>query len=188
MSDGYKVELFYGYEDHEQGIFHAFEAVAPGASVDQFAMQQRLADALDCTAEDIDEGRFNYNSIYINLPDELVAQIKADAVKEYLEKEKVDKPFQNPLMSFIEEEVSFRMREINEVEISDEEREGLIVLLQENTDVLFDYDRIDAFLMENLEKMREEKQMSIEAVLDNAFERSVETGCSDVCKDDLLKG
>lgn len=81
----YQVKLYYGYEEHESGFFHAFCAVNPEEQVDEFAMQQKLAQQLDCDSEDIDEGRFDYKWMYVDLPTELIAKIKVEGVKEYLQ-------------------------------------------------------------------------------------------------------
>lgn len=84
MDQKYQVKLYYGYEEGECGIFHAFQAVAPGAAVDSDLIAENLAEQLDCTQEDMESGRFNHNSMYVDLPESLVKQIKDDAIKEYL--------------------------------------------------------------------------------------------------------
>lgn len=77
----YEVELYYGYEDGESGIFHAFEAVDPNADTDSEEMAANLAKLLDL---ELDDGSFNWDSMPIRLPDSLLERIKADAVQEYL--------------------------------------------------------------------------------------------------------
>ena len=57
----------------------------------------------------------------------------------------------DPLMDFIEQEVTYRFKNILHKDISDDVLNDIIDDLQENTDVLFDYDAIDDFLMERLE-------------------------------------
>lgn len=86
----YEIELYYGYEESTYGIYHAFEAVGKEDEVDSDKMGKELAEILDCVDEDDDgeetiSDRFNYNSMFIALPESTVAQIKADAIKEYLE-------------------------------------------------------------------------------------------------------
>ena len=76
----YQIELFYGYEEGECGIYHAFEAVDPAAANDE-DMQEKLANTLGI---ETDGPNFNWDIMYIRLPDTVVAKIKADAVKEYL--------------------------------------------------------------------------------------------------------
>lgn len=76
----YQVELFYGYEDNDQGIYHAFLAENPDEQcVDEIA--DKLAEMLDL---DADDENFNWDSMYINLPDLVVQKIKDDAVRQYL--------------------------------------------------------------------------------------------------------
>ena len=94
-SNTYEIELYYGYEESTYGIYHAFEAVGKDDEVDSDEMKKDLAMMLDCVDEDDDgketiSDRFNYNSMFIALPESTVAQIKADAIKEYLEQQKVD--------------------------------------------------------------------------------------------------
>jgi hypothetical protein len=86
----YEIELYYGYEESTYGIYHAFEAVGKDDEVDSDKMAKGLAMMLDCIdVNDDDEeeisDRFNCNSMFIALPESTVAQIKADAIKEYLE-------------------------------------------------------------------------------------------------------
>ena len=76
----YKIELFYGYEEGECGIYHAFEIADPEVNSDE-DMQEQLANALELKS---DSPSFTWDSMYLRLPDTLIARIKADAVKEYL--------------------------------------------------------------------------------------------------------
>ena len=78
----YQAELFYGYHGCECGIFHAFELTDPDVSTDRRELAKKLADLLDTKPENDD---FNYNSMYVALPEPLVERIKAEAVKEFLE-------------------------------------------------------------------------------------------------------
>lgn len=92
-SNKYEIELFYGYEESPYGIYHAFEAVGMDDDLDSCDMEKELAQALDCievedSGEEVVSDRFNYNSMFIALPQSVVDQIKADAIKEYLENQK----------------------------------------------------------------------------------------------------
>lgn len=78
----YQIELFYGYEDGECGIWHTFEAHDPDARSDEAKIKERLADSLDISSDSVD---FNYNSMYIDLPESVVKKIRDDAVREYVE-------------------------------------------------------------------------------------------------------
>lgn len=85
MSDPkkYQAELFYGYQECESGIYHSFELVDPDAHTDVFAASERLAELLDTKPGSPD---FNFDTMYVALPESLVERIKTDAVREYLEK------------------------------------------------------------------------------------------------------
>lgn len=76
----YQVELFYGYENSDTGIYHAFLAEDPSDQRGE-EMSDELAEMLDL---DTDDESFYWDSMYINLPDSLVKRIKDDAVREYL--------------------------------------------------------------------------------------------------------
>lgn len=82
MEKKYEIMLYYGYENNESGIYHAFEAVGPNEDIDDDEMGAQLAGALDL---DADDSRFAFNAMHIKLPESVVERIKADAVKEYLE-------------------------------------------------------------------------------------------------------
>ena len=60
---------------------------------------------------------------------------------------------EDPLHAFIEQEVPFRMRQYNDIDISDKQCAELIDALEENVDVMFDYDRLDSFLMSKYEEL-----------------------------------
>lgn len=78
----WQIELLYGYEDGECGIYHAFLAEDPDSSIDTDA-PAKLAEMLDTTS---DSQNFNWDSMYINLPDSVVEKIKAAGVREYIER------------------------------------------------------------------------------------------------------
>ena len=78
----YQIELFYGYEDGECGIWHSFEAHDPDAHIADDEVKERLAYSLDVSS---DSDYFNYDSMYIDLPESLVKKIKDDAIKEHME-------------------------------------------------------------------------------------------------------
>lgn len=82
MDNGYHVKLYYGFQNTESGIYHAFEATDPEDASDSEA-EDRMAELLDTT---LDDDRFDCNSMLIRLPDSVVKRIKDDGVKEYLSK------------------------------------------------------------------------------------------------------
>lgn len=75
----YHTVLYYGFQETESGIYHAFEATDPRAAGSDADVAERLAELLDTSADD---DRFNYNFMSIRLPDSLVEQIKADGIQE----------------------------------------------------------------------------------------------------------
>lgn len=79
----YQAEIFYGYQKCEDGIYHSFELTDPDARKDEDDMVEKLADLLDTEPGD---DRFNYDSMYVALPESLVDRIRADAIREYFEK------------------------------------------------------------------------------------------------------
>lgn len=81
MDKKYAIELYYGYEEGECGIYHSFRALEPGHAVNEDLIAKDLAEQLDCVPED---DRFNHNSMYIDLPVSLVEKIQQDAVRAYL--------------------------------------------------------------------------------------------------------
>lgn len=78
----YEIKLYYGYEEHESGIFHAFQTLDPEEQVSETEIAKGLAEHLDREADD---DCFHCSSMYVALPAALIAKIKADGVKEYLE-------------------------------------------------------------------------------------------------------
>ena len=160
VSDKYKVELFYGYEEHEQGIFHAFDAVMPQANVDDDAIVAKLAEQLDCTLED---DRFNWNSMYISLPEELVAKIKADAVKEYKDNAKI---------AWLKQEIAWARADLEDAQVCSPE--------------------VVPFYKRELDKWTKQLDefmagLSVDDVLEGAIARSAETGRADAGKEDFVK-
>lgn len=77
----YRIELYYGYQECESGIYHAFDAVDPHGQHDDEKMAAKLSDTLDTTP---DNANFHYNSMHILLPAGVVARIRADAVNDFL--------------------------------------------------------------------------------------------------------
>lgn len=77
----YQVQLYYGFQETEDGIYHAFEATDPEGAPDD-KVPERLAELLDTTTSD---DRFDYNLMPIRLPDSLVDRIRNEAVQEYME-------------------------------------------------------------------------------------------------------
>ena len=79
MADCYRALLYYGVEnDWDNGdVYHAFELVDPAADVDEEEIARMLAEWMDCTPDD---ERFACKSMYVRLPETLVARIQADAI------------------------------------------------------------------------------------------------------------
>ena len=77
----YQLELYYAYENGGCGIHHAFELADTDYANDDDAFAEALAKRLNT---DVNSDSFYCNSVYITLPDDLVAQIKGDGLKEYL--------------------------------------------------------------------------------------------------------
>lgn len=80
MTKEYQVKLFYGWEETENGTFHAFEAVDPNVEHDAEKISEELAEQLDRKVDDI---AFDYNSMYVSLPDTLIQRIQEDAIREH---------------------------------------------------------------------------------------------------------
>ena len=68
------INLHYGYQETESGIYHAFEATDEGRIFDSNAIADRLASDLDVDRKDPDSG-FNWNTMMISLPEETVSRI-----------------------------------------------------------------------------------------------------------------
>ncbi len=77
----YHINLFYGYQNHEEGIFHAFHAENPTEHGHEDEIAVKLAQLLDTQYGSED---FDYDSMYIEIPASVVEQIKADAVNEFV--------------------------------------------------------------------------------------------------------
>lgn len=77
----YHIELYYGYQECESGIYHSFCAVDPLGQADDDKMAVKLSDTLDTTPDD---ANFHYNSMRILLPAETIERIRADAVNDFL--------------------------------------------------------------------------------------------------------
>lgn len=88
----YQIELHYGYQECEEGIYHAFEASDIEDRVDCQEMVATLADLLDCTPED---DRFDWNSMYIALPEKTVERIKQEGRSEMMLAMLGDGPWRN---------------------------------------------------------------------------------------------
>ena len=163
VSEKYQVELFYGYEDHEEGIFHAFDTVAHDSKVDDDVIVAKLMEQLDCTEEDRASGRFNWNAMYINLPEEVVAQIKADAVKEYKD---------NAMIAWLKQEIAWARADLEDAQVCAPEA------------VPFYKRELDKWTKQLDEFMA---GLSVDDVLEDATERSAETGRADAVKEDFVK-
>lgn len=88
----YQIELHYGYQECEDGIYHAFEASDIEERVDSREVAERLAGSLDCTPED---DRFDWNSMYIALPEKTVERIKQEGRSEMMFAMFGDGPWRN---------------------------------------------------------------------------------------------
>lgn len=88
----YQIELHYGYQECEDGIYHAFEASDIEDHVDCQEVAATLAGLLDCTPED---DRFDWNSMYIALPEKTVERIKQEGRSEMMFAMFGDGPWRN---------------------------------------------------------------------------------------------
>ena len=75
----YAAHLYYGWEETDCGIFHSFELTPENVDVNSDEMKKNLMVSLEAQ-----EDRFDWSYISVRIPDALVAQIKADAIAEYL--------------------------------------------------------------------------------------------------------
>lgn len=75
-----QVLLYYAWEEGESGIFHAFNAADPASSVDE-KEKDALYEQLGITEDS--SSSYNWNCMYINLPESLIQRIKAEGVEEY---------------------------------------------------------------------------------------------------------
>lgn len=88
----YQIELHYGYQECEDGIYHAFETSDIEECTDSRDIAARLAGLLDCTPND---GSFNWNSMYIALPEKTVERIKQEGRSEMMFAMFGDGPWRN---------------------------------------------------------------------------------------------
>lgn len=99
----YQINLFYGYEEGECGIYHAFEAADPDAEINEDAMEKRLAEMLQVEPQD---DSFNWDSMYIALPDSVVERIKNDAIMQFRagkeEGKKMEQTIKEAICEFVE--------------------------------------------------------------------------------------
>ena len=94
----YKINLFYGYEEWDYTIYHAFEATDPEAHIDCGTVAGHLAEMIQTKPES--EG-FNWNSVYITLPDTVVGKIKLDVINKL---RGLRERFQNAIDEFADEQ------------------------------------------------------------------------------------
>lgn len=85
----YQIELFYGYQECECGIYHAFEAMGLGEQKDSDKIAVALAQLLDTTPDD---ENFNWGNMLIALPAGVVEEIQADALAKYAANGQVTAP------------------------------------------------------------------------------------------------
>ena len=91
LQEKYQVKLFYGWEEGECGIYHAFKAVDPNADHNDDQIGAELAEQLDREPKD---DNFDFNSMYVNLPESLIKRIRADAVQDYCRATLSGKPWE----------------------------------------------------------------------------------------------
>lgn len=77
MDKDYQIKLCYGYEESEDGIFHAFEAIGTEESPVDMSVGKSLRRALEA-----EEDNFNWDWMFITLPEQTVRQIRSDALEE----------------------------------------------------------------------------------------------------------
>ncbi len=77
----YHIELCYGYQECESGIYHSFVAIDPLGQHDDEKMARKLSATLDTTPDD---ASFKHNSMQILLPAEVIERIRVDAVNDFL--------------------------------------------------------------------------------------------------------
>lgn len=109
--ENYEVELYYGFEDSETGIYHAFQVVDPAVKADDNEMAKLLAEQLDRDPED---ESFTCRSMYIRLPDSLISKIKAQAIQEY-QTEQSKKAQQPNVRSFGSDSDAVNLFSVNDV-------------------------------------------------------------------------
>ena len=78
MDKNYQIKLCYGYEQNEDGsIFHAFEAI----STDECPVEKEVSKSLRETLEAAEDD-FDWDWMFISLPEQTVRQIRGDALEE----------------------------------------------------------------------------------------------------------
>lgn len=79
----YEAELNYGWQNSHDTYetYHAFEVTDPDVSADSEEIGKKLAEMLDTTPDDDD---FNWNSMYVRLPDSLVRKIQSGTINEIM--------------------------------------------------------------------------------------------------------
>ena len=80
MNKKYHVVLHYGFTDEESGIYHSFEMKHPDDKEDINAITERLAESLDSY---LGSRNFAHLWMSIELPDEVVSEIRDDAIEDY---------------------------------------------------------------------------------------------------------
>lgn len=76
----YQVKLCYGYEQNEDGsIFHAFEAIGPDESPVEMSIDKKLCDVLEA-----DEDNFDWDWLFVALPESIVSKIRSDALEDMM--------------------------------------------------------------------------------------------------------
>ena len=88
----YQIELHYGYQECEDGIYHAFETSDIEECADSRDIAARLAGLLDCTPND---ESFNWNSMYVALPEKTVERIRQEGRSEMMFAMFGDGPWRN---------------------------------------------------------------------------------------------
>ena len=158
---------YYEYYLRENGVVSRYDNV-------NISLWGRLGVQIDMTPEEFDIIQKND----VAARDLLVRLIKSDRCslygesyfppepnEEYISEElgfdidfqpiQREQPMVDALDVFIESEVPFRLEEILEIDASEEIIQELIQEVKDNTDIMFDYDRFDDFLMEKYEELLE---------------------------------
>lgn len=109
------VELFYGYQAGEDGIYHSFALEDPDRTPDDKyegddMIAERLAYDLDTN---VDDQRFNWDSMFVTLPESVVERIKAEGRNEAINdcKSAMIRELERRI-SNVEESLRFRQNEM----------------------------------------------------------------------------
>lgn len=78
----YKVLLAYGYTEGKYGVNHSFSLEDSATEYDSDVIQNALAEELDIDPHSSDPG-FEWDCLELELPENLVARIRADAIADY---------------------------------------------------------------------------------------------------------